>query len=425
MKNCKLFIFLLAVVALAGCKKDTDVNIATFKVTREKIVTDALSVRVEGTYDYAGKINSIEMKIGQQADLSDAQNHRTIVNGNEFNVTITGLQPVVDYYYCYEVDYGASSTFLTQVKTFRTEDFQLPVVKTIAVDGIKENMADGHGEVVTDGGGDQVSVRGLCWSTMHNPTINDFYVYAGTGLGAFDCVMSELQADQTYYVRAFAGNSKGIAYGNEVSFTTEPMGSLPTVTIDEVAPISASAFAVTATVAEQGASAVIVRGLCWSTEPSPNMDSSHESCGEGLGAFSCTVNGLAANTKYYVRAYAMNGHGVAYSDEVTIILESEVTVPTVVTNEVVSIMNDMATGGGNITYDGGAEVTERGICWSTSHNPSLNGNHLASGSGTGMFSCQMTDLLQNTTYYVRAYAVNAMGVAYGNEVSFIIPSKKH
>ena len=424
MKTNRLLIALLALIAFTGCKKDTDVNISTFKLTREKIVTEALSIRMEGSFEYAGKINSIEMKIGQNADLSDTQNYRAIVNGTEFNVTITGLQPTMDYYYCYEIDYGATDTYLTSVKAFKTEDFQLPVVKTGEVDAIKENMADGHGEVISDGGGDQISVRGLCWSTNHTPTISDFYVYAGTGLGNFDCTMSELQADQTYYVRAFAGNSKGIAYGNEVSFTTEPLGSLPTVSIDGITPVSANSFAVTATVSEQGASAVIVRGICWSTSPSPVMDNEHESSGGGIGSFSSTVTGLATNTKYYVRAYAMNGHGVAYSNEITITLESEVTVPTVVTKDVVSIFSDMATGGGNVVDDGGAEVTERGICWSTSHNPTVNDEHLTSGSGVGVFSCQMTGLENDVTYFVRAYAINAMGMAYGNEVSFVIPSKK-
>ena len=423
MKHFRLLLSLMVFAAFVCCKKDTDVNIGTFNLTKEKVVTDTHSVRMEGSYEYAGKINSIEVKISKNADLSNAENHRTILSDNQFNVTITGLQPVVDYYYCYEIDYGASATFLTNVKSFATEDYQLPVVKTGEVEGIQANMATGYGEVTSDGGGDQVSVRGLCWSLSHNPTINDFYVYAGTGVGSFDCVISELQPDQTYYVRAFAGNSKGIAYGNEVNFTTAPLGSLPVVSVDEITAVNASSFAVTATVAEQGASAVIVRGICWSTSPSPVMDNSHESCGEGIGSFSRTITGLASNTKYYVRAYAVNGHGVAYSNEVTITLESEMTIPTVVTMDVVSILENMATCGGNVVEDGGAEVAERGICWGTSHNPTVNDEHLTSGSGLGLFSCQMTGLQQDVTYYVRAYAVNALGTAYGNEVSFVISSR--
>ena len=425
MKHSKLIIALLVLAVFAGCKKDAKVNINTFKVVKEKIVADALSVRVEGTYDYAGRINSIDMKIGKKADLSDAENYRTIVNGEDFNVTVTGLQPVEEYFYCYEVDYGSTTTYLTEVKTFNTEDYLLPVVNTLEVDQILENRAEGHGEVVTDGGGDQISVRGLCWGLSHNPTISDFYVNAGTGLGAFDCVMSELQANQTYYVRAYAGNSKGIAYGNEVSFTTQPLGSLPTVSTDAATSLNVNSILVEATVADEGADAVIVRGICWSVMPHPEMDGDHESCGSGAGSFSCTVSGLSANTTYYVRAYAMNSVGVAYGNEVSVTLQSEITLPTVVTNEVMSIMDDMATGGGNVIDDGGSTVTERGICWSTYANPTVDDNRVPSGSGTGMFSCQMTGLESNTSYYVRAYAVNALGIAYGNEVMFIIPSKKH
>ena len=71
-----------------------------------------------------------------------------------------------------------------------------------------------------------------------------------------------------------------------------------------------------------------------------------------------------------------------------------------------------------MTNSGGATVTERGICWSTSHNPTTSGSHANSGTGTGSFSVNMTGLAANTTYYVRAYAINSAGTSYGSEVSF-------
>ena len=72
--------------------------------------------------------------------------------------------------------------------------------------------------------------------------------------------------------------------------------------------------------------------------------------------------------------------------------------------------------------DGGATVTERGICWSTNHNPTMGGSHANSGTGTGSFTCTMTGLTAGTTYYVRAYAENDEGIVYGNEVSFTTES---
>jgi hypothetical protein len=92
--------------------------------------------------------------------------------------------------------------------------------------------------------------------------------------------------------------------------------------------------------------------------------------------------------------------------------------PTVTTTTVSIITAISASGGGNVTSDGGAEVTARGICWSTSENPTTDDNHTTDGSGTGVFTSSMTELTPNTVYYVRAYATNQVGTAYGNEETF-------
>ena len=93
--------------------------------------------------------------------------------------------------------------------------------------------------------------------------------------------------------------------------------------------------------------------------------------------------------------------------------------PTVTTSSVTDITKTSATGGGNVTYDGGASITERGICWSTSSNPSINDSHITDGTGTGSFSVTITGLSPDTRYHVRAYATNSVGTAYGEDVSFI------
>ena len=92
--------------------------------------------------------------------------------------------------------------------------------------------------------------------------------------------------------------------------------------------------------------------------------------------------------------------------------------PMVTTTEVSDIAQTTATGSGNVTDDNGYTVTARGICWSTSHNPTIDGEHTTDGTGTGSFTSAMTNLTASTTYYVRAYATNSMGTAYGEEVSF-------
>ena len=122
---------------------------------------------------------------------------------------------------------------------------------------------------------------------------------------------------------------------------------------------------------------------------------------------------------------------VTYSDGVTISytydalgnrLSKTVTgaaqLPVVTTTNISQIGSNTATAGGNVTSDGGATVSARGVCWSTTHTPTISGNHTNDGAGAGNFSSLLTNLTPNTTYYVRAYATNSAGTTYGNEVVF-------
>ena len=98
---------------------------------------------------------------------------------------------------------------------------------------------------------------------------------------------------------------------------------------------------------------------------------------------------------------------------------------TITTTTATAITSATATSGGNITSDGGAAITERGICYNTATNPTTANSKVINGSGTGSFTANITGLTGSTTYYLRAYAINSAGTAYGNEVSFItaaIPS---
>ncbi len=91
---------------------------------------------------------------------------------------------------------------------------------------------------------------------------------------------------------------------------------------------------------------------------------------------------------------------------------------TVTTNSVSSITQTTVASGGNVISDGGSSVTTRGVCWSTSQNPTTSNSKTTDGTGTGSFTSSLTGLTANTTYYVRAYATNSAGTAYGNELSF-------
>ena len=299
-------------------------------------------------------------------------------------------------------------------KQFTTLDFDLPEVTTAPVTDITQTTAKCGGEVINDGG-TNVTERGVCWSTSHNPTVNNHKVQAGEGMGGFTCNITGLNAHTTYYVRAYAINSKGPNYGEEVYFVTE--ANPPTVSTGSVTNITTTSAMGSGNVTNDGGSDVSERGLCWSTHHEPALNGTHVEAGDGTGEFTAAITNLTANTTYYVRAYAINGVEPAYGDEVEFTTLS-ISIPGVTTASVTNIGNTTATGGGNVISDGGAPVTERGICWSTNHNPTIGGSHDNSGTGMGEFTVNMTGLTPNTTYYVKAYAINSQGPAYGEEVSF-------
>jgi hypothetical protein len=169
--------------------------------------------------------------------------------------------------------------------------------------------------------------------------------------------------------------------------------------------------------------AIMSRGVCWSTNQNPTVSLSSKSTdGIGTGSFVSSITGLQSGTTYYVRAYATNNLGTAYGSQVSFTTPT-ISVPAIATNSISNITSSAASSGGNISTDGGASVTARGVCWSTSQNPTVSlSTKTTDGSGTGSFTSSISGLQSGTTYYVRAYATNSVGTAYGSQVSFTTTS---
>ena len=132
--------------------------------------------------------------------------------------------------------------------------------------------------------------------------------------------------------------------------------------------------------------------------------------------------GLSINTTYIYRIYSYNsaGNSPLYSNEVTI---ATISIPIINTNPVDSITPYTVICGGNVSTDNGSAVTLRGVCWSTSSAPDISlPTKTNNGSGIGNFRSQISGLTPNTSYYIRAYATNSLGTAYGNEFNLGILS---
>ena len=171
-----------------------------------------------------------------------------------------------------------------------------------------------------------------------------------------------------------------------------------------------------------GGSEVTARGVCWGTDPSPTISNNKTTDGRGTGSFTSSLTGLSRNTSYYVRAYATNSVGTSYGNEVQFTTRGE---PATVTTAGITVITfNSAKGGGNVTDDGGSAVTAKGVVWGTSGNPTLENNDglTTDGSGQGAFTSNLNELSPVTKYYVRAYATNSEGTAYGGQESFETPA---
>jgi len=195
--------------------------------------------------------------------------------------------------------------------------------------------------------------------------------------------------------------------------------TLPVLKTEPVTDITINSVKISGEVTNDGGAEVTARGFCWGTTANPTILNELVPIGTGPGKFAGTIEGLEPNTQYYIRAYAENIVGVAYGNEIVFVTSTAS--PTVTTVQVSSITANSATGGGNITYDGGGAITARGVCWSTTPEPDLNDPNdffTSDGIGSASYSSTMTSLAPVTTYYVRAYAKNSSWTVYGEQITF-------
>jgi len=347
------------------------------------------------TGDFKTSLGPVEKPSSYNSDLQNLE------IGQKYNVRAYAVTKS-------KVIYGSNQQFTT--------GDGIPQLTTSEVTSIQVTSAISGGKVTSNGGA-TITDRGVCWNLTGSPTIQDENASDdSTGTGNFTIQITSLQANTTYYVRAYATTEYGTGYGSEITFLTKGLPELGTREISEITAVTAICGG---DVINDWGFQVTSCGVCWNAVGSPTIEDNKTNDYYNSVSFSSNLTNLQANTTYFVRAYAINEHGISYGDEKSFQTLSGIVI--LYTNEVTEINSTSAVSGGNIEYDGGAVITNRGVCWNTNGSPTILNNKTIDGNGIGSYTSYLTELNTETQYYVRAYAENSTGTYYGNELIFETP----
>ena len=292
-----------------------------------------------------------------------------------------------------------------------------PAVSTGTVLNIAMKSADAYGYIIDLG--EEPVQYGHCYGKTSGVTVDSSRTKLGVpgDLGEFLSSLTNLEAGTEYFVKAYVIDGPTTAYGSETSFTTDP-AFLPELTTTDISSITTTSAVSGGNITSDGGAPIIIRGVCWRLQDGqdPTIDDENTSDGAGTGIFTSNITGLRPGTLYAVRAYAINKTGAKYGTK--ILFRTNFALPTLTTVQVSSLAATSANSGGIILHGGGSPITERGVCWSTSPNPTIEDGRTIDGGGAVSYISEMDGLLPNETYYVRAYAINVVGIAYGNELTF-------
>lgn len=308
-------VLMIVSTLLISCEKEVDPALLPVVSTTEVSSVSYYSAQSGGVITGDGGYDVIARGVCWSTSPNpDIKGSKTVdaAGTGTFESLIDSLMPGTTYYLRAYATNKKGTSYGLQVE-FTTKTLTLSEVATSPVTSITTTSAVTGGTISIDGG-TPITERGVCWSTLPNPTINDSVTIDGSGSGNFISTLSGLKTGTIYYVKAYATNSNGTAYGNERQFRTQ--SSIPEVITADINSITESTAISGGEILYDVVEAITARGVCWDTTPSPTINNGKTTDGVGIGIFTSNITRLAPSTTYYARAYATNSLGTAYGNEV-------------------------------------------------------------------------------------------------------------
>lgn len=309
----KEILLILVALFMLACEKDAKVPTLQFTSTEEVEVSyDDAQIRAKWNCNVITK--KMSFLYSTNPNLANA-NVVELGDGSsgETNFTLTSLVPGVEYYYRYYLEGVNNAANVGPLKSFRTKGIVLPQVSIEEAYDVMYTSATIIARLGAWGSPNRPNF-GICYGTNPMPEVDkNITQYCETQFGVF--FMENLETNKTYFVRAFARNEKGVAYSNEVHFTT-PDFRVPLVATVALSNITQTTAISGGNITDDGDLAITERGLCYGTKPLPDINGNKVvSQSVGVGQYQSKIRYLKPSTKFYVRAYAINAKGISYGEQ--------------------------------------------------------------------------------------------------------------
>ncbi|MBR5810660.1 MAG: hypothetical protein IKY36_04700 [Bacteroidales bacterium] len=368
------------------------------------------------TYHGGETITEVGFYYSTESDVDPETSQKVsrIYSEDTFSIEVANLGINTKYYVkAYAIN--SAGTAYSEINSFKTES-SVPSVQTIGVADITPESALLSGSILSDNGA-SITERGFVWIQGDGtPTVDSHKLTATGTTGEFTSSLTGLEPNKKYSFRAYATNSKGTAYGEIMTFST--VAGLPALSSVDVSAITSTSATFSSTVTDHGGETVSEVGFYYSTDETVDPATSVKVTQKyAKDVFTSQIADLAIFTKYYVKAYATNSAGTAYSVIYSFTtLASTPIVNTIGSSEVTSTTAVLS---GTVVADNGAEVTERGFVWMLGEGvPTIDSYKITTSGKIGDYTATVKDLAPNQKYSFRAYAVNSVGTSYGEIMSF-------